>query len=37
MQALRQIDSWPCERAVAVVCGRIEAVHGDETVVLGWA
>src|SRR2546430_6084745 len=37
MQALRQIDSWPCERAVAVVCGRIEAVYGDETLVLGWA
>ena len=37
MEALRQIDDWPCEHAVAVVCGRVEAVHGDETLVLPWA
>ena len=37
MDALRQIDAWPCERAVAVVTGRAEAVHGDRTLVLGWA
>jgi CubicO group peptidase (beta-lactamase class C family) len=37
MQALRQIDEWPCEHAVAVVCGRVEAAHGDQTLVLPWA
>jgi CubicO group peptidase (beta-lactamase class C family) len=37
VEALRQIDHWPCEHAVAVVCGRVEAVHGDATLVLPWA
>jgi len=37
VQALRQIDEWPCERAAAVVCGRVEAAHGDQTLVLPWA
>src|SRR5262245_32573711 len=37
MEALRQIDSWPCTRAVAVVCGRVEATHGDESARFGWA
>jgi CubicO group peptidase (beta-lactamase class C family) len=37
MQALRQIDEWPCENAVAVVCGRVEAAHGDQAFVLPWA
>src|SRR4051794_20347553 len=37
MEALRQIDAWPCDHAVAVVCGRVEAGHGDEGHVFGWA
>src|SRR5436309_1232249 len=37
MTALRQLDDWPCENAVAVVCGRVEATHGDETLELPWA
>jgi CubicO group peptidase (beta-lactamase class C family) len=37
MHALRQIDDWPCEHAVAVVSGRVEATHGDQTLVFPWA
>ena len=37
MDALRQIDEWPCDRAVAVVCGRAEASHGDESTIFPWA
>jgi CubicO group peptidase (beta-lactamase class C family) len=37
VDALRQIGSWPCEHAVAVVCGRVDASYGDETLVLPWA
>jgi CubicO group peptidase (beta-lactamase class C family) len=37
MEALRQIDSWPCTRAVAVVCGRVEATYGDAAARFGWA
>ena len=29
MDALRQIDAWPCEHAAAGVTGRREAAHGD--------
>ncbi|HSP73303.1 MAG TPA: hypothetical protein VLN26_13090, partial [Gaiellaceae bacterium] len=29
MEALRQIDGWPCEHAAAGVVGRREATHGD--------
>lgn len=29
MDALRQIDAWPCEHAAAGVVGRREAMHGD--------
>jgi CubicO group peptidase (beta-lactamase class C family) len=37
MQALRQIDDWPCDHAVAVVTGRADAVHGDAAQQFGWA
>jgi CubicO group peptidase (beta-lactamase class C family) len=37
VDALREIDGWPCERAVAVVCGRVEAAQGDQTLILEWA
>jgi CubicO group peptidase (beta-lactamase class C family) len=37
VDALRQIDGWPCDRAVAVVCGRAEATYGDESTVFPWA
>jgi CubicO group peptidase (beta-lactamase class C family) len=37
VQALRQIDGWPCEHAVAVVTGRAEAEHGDAGFQFGWA
>jgi CubicO group peptidase (beta-lactamase class C family) len=29
VDALRQIDSWPCEHAAAGVVGRAEATHGE--------
>jgi CubicO group peptidase (beta-lactamase class C family) len=37
VNALRQIDDWPSERAVAVVCGRVEATHGDTGFEFPWA
>ncbi len=29
MQALRQVDGWPCDHAAVAVAGVVEAVHGD--------
>lgn len=37
MEALRQIDGWPCERAGAVVTGTTEARHGETARVFPWA
>jgi CubicO group peptidase (beta-lactamase class C family) len=37
VEALRQIDGWPCGRAAAVVTGTREARHGDASRVFPWA
>jgi CubicO group peptidase (beta-lactamase class C family) len=29
MQALGQVDSWPCEHVAVAAAGRLDAVHGD--------
>ena len=29
VDALRQIDEWPCDHAAAIVTGRVDATHGD--------
>lgn len=37
MDALRQVDGWPCETVAVGVTGRREATHGDTGRVLPWA
>jgi CubicO group peptidase (beta-lactamase class C family) len=37
VEALRQIESWPCQNAVAVVTGRVEASYGDLGRRFPWA
>ena len=37
MQALRQVDDWPCNRVAVVVSGRVEALYGDVASVFPWA
>jgi CubicO group peptidase (beta-lactamase class C family) len=37
VDALRQIDGWPCEHAAAGVTGAVEAVHGEATRRFPWA
>ena len=37
VEALRQIESWPCDNAAAVVTGRAEALHGDAARRFPWA
>src|SRR4051794_17570447 len=37
MQALRQVDGWPCENVAVAVTGRVEATHGDATSRFPWA
>ncbi len=37
MQALRQINAWPCDHAAVAAEGRVEAVHGDTDRVFPWA
>jgi CubicO group peptidase (beta-lactamase class C family) len=37
MQALTQIDAWPCDHAAVAVAGRVEAVHGDVDCVFEFA
>jgi CubicO group peptidase (beta-lactamase class C family) len=37
VDALRQIDGWPCDRAAAVVTGAAEDRHGDAAHVFPWA
>jgi CubicO group peptidase (beta-lactamase class C family) len=36
VQALRQVDGWPSERAAVAVAGAREARHGDVDRVFGW-
>ena len=37
MQALRQVDGWPCTHAAVAVAGREEAFHGDVDRSFPWA
>ncbi len=37
MDALRQVDSWPCAHAAVAVTGRIEAAYGDVDRPFAWA
>ena len=37
MEALRQIEAWPCAHAAAGVVGAVDATHGDTGRVFAWA
>ncbi len=37
MEALRQLDGWPCAHAAALVTGRVEASRGETDRVFPWA
>jgi CubicO group peptidase (beta-lactamase class C family) len=37
VDALRQVDGWPCEHVAAGVCGAAEATHGDAERRFAWA
>lgn len=37
MEALRQVDGWPCEHVAVAVTGAAEAVHGETERRFGWA
>ena len=37
VDALRQVDSWPCDHVAVAVTGIVEASHGDRTRVFPWA
>ena len=37
MEALRQVDSWPCERVAVGVVGAVEATRGDPGMRFAWA
>src|SRR5690349_12845060 len=37
VEALRQVDSWPCERVAVGVIGRVEATYGDPDRRFAWA
>jgi CubicO group peptidase (beta-lactamase class C family) len=37
VEALRQVDGWPCAHAAVAVAGRIEARHGDLERPFWWA
>jgi CubicO group peptidase (beta-lactamase class C family) len=37
VEALRQIEGWPCAHAAVAVAGRVEALHGDPGRVFRWA
>jgi CubicO group peptidase (beta-lactamase class C family) len=37
VQALRQVDGWPCGHAAVAVTGRVEASHGEVDRVFRWA
>jgi CubicO group peptidase (beta-lactamase class C family) len=37
MEALKQVESWPCEHAAVAVAGRVEAEHGDSAREFAWA
>ena len=37
MEALRQVEGWPCENVAVAVTGATEATHGDVTRRFPWA
>jgi CubicO group peptidase (beta-lactamase class C family) len=37
VQALGQVDGWPCEHVAVAVAGRVEASHGELERVFEWA
>src|SRR5437899_1499620 len=37
MEALRQVDEWPCEYVAVGVTGAVEATHGDAGRRFEWA
>ena len=37
MQALRQVDAWPCDHVAVAVSGRSDAAHGDRGHRFAWA
>ena len=37
VEALRQVDGWPCEHVAVGVVGKVEAVHGDTDRRFPWA
>jgi CubicO group peptidase (beta-lactamase class C family) len=37
VEALRQVDEWPCAHVAVAVTGAVEAAHGDVERVFGWA
>jgi CubicO group peptidase (beta-lactamase class C family) len=37
VEALRQVEGWPCDHAAVAVTGRREATLGDESRVFPWA
>ena len=37
MQALRQVDAWPCAHVAVAVSGRIDAAHGERGRRFAWA
>ena len=37
MDALRQVDGWPCEHVAVAVAGAVEAEHGDVDRIFKWA
>jgi CubicO group peptidase (beta-lactamase class C family) len=37
VEALRQVEGWPCEHVAVAVTGAVEGVHGDEARVFPWA
>ena len=37
MDALGQVEGWPCANAAVAVVGRVEAAHGDADRVFPWA
>jgi CubicO group peptidase (beta-lactamase class C family) len=36
VEALRQVDGWPCEHVAVAVAGRAHAEHGDTERVFAW-
>src|SRR3954471_23798718 len=37
VNALRQVDGWPCENVAVAVTGRVEATHGETARRFRWA